>query len=120
MYVLSLVVLWAVIAFCGLCMVLFSGGSRLGGGVLTAAVVGLPLAGAAYYGLARPRVELLGWQFGVAFCLWLAGGAAIGCLCGWLLSCPQPVCVGLPCGTGSDAGGCGRDEPPPVGGCGWL
>ena len=85
MYVLSLVILWAVIAFCGLCMVLFGGGSRLGGGVLTAAVVGLPLAGAAYYGLARPRVELLGWQFGVAFCLWLAGGAAIGCLCGWLL-----------------------------------
>ena len=38
----------------------------------------------AYYALARPRVELLGWQFGVVFCLWLAGGAAIGCLCGWL------------------------------------
>ena len=85
MYVLSLVILWGVIAFCGLCMVLFSTGSRLWGAVLTAVMTGLPLLGAVYYALVRPRVELLGWQFGVAFCLWLAGGAAIGCLCGWLL-----------------------------------
>ena len=80
MYVISFVILWALIALCGQCMALFSTRTRKLWVFQTVVLVGLPLAGAAYYALVRPRVELLGWQFGVVFCLCLAGGAAIGCL----------------------------------------
>lgn len=45
-------------------------------------LTGLPLAGAAWYAAARPA-DGLGWAFGAAMCLWLAGAAAVGCALAW-------------------------------------
>ena len=43
----------------------------------------LPLGGAVYYAVRRPEVAYLGWQFGGAVCLWIAGGILLGCLLAW-------------------------------------
>ena len=43
----------------------------------------LPLGGAVYCAVRRPEVPYLGWQFGAAVCLWIAGGILLGCLLAW-------------------------------------
>lgn len=43
----------------------------------------LPLGGAVYYAVRRPEVPYLGWRFGEAVCLWIAGGILLGCLLAW-------------------------------------
>ncbi len=43
----------------------------------------LPLGGAVYYAVRRPKVPYLGWQFGGTMCLWIAGGILLGCLLAW-------------------------------------
>lgn len=43
----------------------------------------LPLGGAVYYAVRRPEVPYLGWRFGEAVCLWIAGGILLGYLLAW-------------------------------------
>ncbi|MDY3282208.1 LapA family protein [Dysosmobacter sp.] len=44
-----------------------------------------PLSGALYYAVQRPSVPYLGWKFGVAMCLWIAGAFLFGAGLAWVV-----------------------------------
>ena len=44
-----------------------------------------PLSGALYYAVQRPSVSYLGWKFGVAMCLWIAGAFLFGAGLAWVV-----------------------------------
>ena len=45
----------------------------------------IPLGMALYLAVVRPERGFFGWSFGAALCLWIAGGALIGCAAAWLM-----------------------------------
>lgn len=44
-----------------------------------------PLCGALYYAVRRPGSALLGWEFGAAMCLWIAGAVLSGYFLAWVI-----------------------------------
>lgn len=45
----------------------------------------LPLSGALYYAIRQPPVSYLGWKFGFAMCLWIAGAVLLGYMSAWVV-----------------------------------
>lgn len=42
-----------------------------------------PLSGALYYAIRQPPISYLGWKFGLAMCLWIAGAVLLGYMLAW-------------------------------------